>query len=186
MQLSLGETEALAAKAMRGVGASWGTAEEAGKAVRWLEAHGAAGLDALAALLIRWPGEAIQLGPEGWYGARQDGEDGSTGARLCPIRAGMTLCDHSGLLGGKQLTLHRLSVPELLHPFLHWAGYRVARHDEPVILVPGRAPPLCGTARRSVAGSVLETLESFAHKTYVPATEASRRAGAGAGVSDND
>ncbi len=39
---------------------------------------------------------------------------------------------------------------------------------------------------REVAADVIKVLESFAHKTYAPATEESRLAGAGAGLSDND
>ena len=39
---------------------------------------------------------------------------------------------------------------------------------------------------RPIKTEAIKVLEQFAHKTYVPATEASRLAGAGAGLSDND
>jgi hypothetical protein len=39
---------------------------------------------------------------------------------------------------------------------------------------------------RPVSAEAIKILESYAHKTYAPATEASRLAGAGAGLSDND
>ena len=39
---------------------------------------------------------------------------------------------------------------------------------------------------REVSAEAINILESFAHKTYAPATEASRIAGAGAGLTDND
>ncbi len=45
---SLGEIDALAKKATRGAGYSWGIAEETGKAVRWLCAYGFSGAEALA------------------------------------------------------------------------------------------------------------------------------------------
>ena len=37
-----------------------------------------------------------------------------------------------------------------------------------------------------IAGEIWEALGRFAHRTYVPATEASRLKGAGAGLTDND
>ncbi len=51
MSWSLNEIEGLARKAARGSGLSWGLAEEAGKATRWLCAAGLPGADALAGLL---------------------------------------------------------------------------------------------------------------------------------------
>ena len=45
---SLGEIDSLARKATRGAGYSWGVAEEAGKAVRWLSAYGYPGAEILA------------------------------------------------------------------------------------------------------------------------------------------
>ena len=45
---SLGEIDSLSRKATRGAGYSWGMAEEAGKAVRWLSAYGLAGAESLA------------------------------------------------------------------------------------------------------------------------------------------
>lgn len=51
VDLSLGELQALATKAARGAGLSWGLAQEAGWAVRWLEARGLPGAAALAEAL---------------------------------------------------------------------------------------------------------------------------------------
>ena len=42
------------------------------------------------------------------------------------------------------------------------------------------------TQRADVDANTLATLNAFAHRTYAPATEASRLKGAGAGLSDND
>ena len=49
---SLGEIDALARKATRGAGYSWGIAEETGKSVRWLSAYGFSGAEALAEHLL--------------------------------------------------------------------------------------------------------------------------------------
>ena len=37
-----------------------------------------------------------------------------------------------------------------------------------------------------IADEIWEALSAFAHRTYVPASEASRLKGAGAGLTDND
>jgi len=49
---SLGEIDAIARKATRGAGYSWGIAEEVGKAVRWLSTYGFLGAETLAEHLI--------------------------------------------------------------------------------------------------------------------------------------
>ena len=46
--------------------------------------------------------------------------------------------------------------------------------------------PLLPAPRRCVDETAWATLNAFAHRTYAPATEASRLSGAGAGLSDND
>ncbi len=48
----------------------------------------------------------------------------------------------------------------------------------------GSAPPPPGP--REISGATWSLLERFAARTYVPATEESRRSGAGAGQIDND
>ncbi len=48
MMYSLGEIEVHAKKAVRGAGFEWGFAEEAGKAVRWLEQQHLPGMKVLA------------------------------------------------------------------------------------------------------------------------------------------
>ena len=51
MSWSLGETGALALKAARGAGMTWGLAEEASEAVVWLQARGLPGVSALCRYL---------------------------------------------------------------------------------------------------------------------------------------
>ena len=55
-------------------------------------------------------------------------------------------------------------------------------------LVPGASPgkTLPGRTRADVAAQTLSRLEKLAARTYAPPTDESRRAGAGAGLSDND
>jgi hypothetical protein len=57
MKFSMNEVEAQAKKATRGAGYSWGLAEDAGKATRWLCHQGLDGVAELASLLQEAPDE---------------------------------------------------------------------------------------------------------------------------------
>ncbi len=216
MNYSLNEIEALAKKASRGAGLSWGMSEEAGKAVRWLVSNGLSGTEALAALLTendgKTPGEVAPKSLEGTWSA------GS--GSLCPLASGAALNDCADrILEGQGIEMDRVAHPLLVLPFAGWAaihlgsvlvvswetlrigtdGWAVWIDDKdncvsvatPVRLNcrPGGdlASPMTTPALRGViAPDVMRTLSTFAHRTYAPATEASRLLGAGAGVSDND
>lgn len=194
MCLSLSEITALATKAARGAGLSWGEAEEAGWACGWLARAGLPGAAMLLRVLER-------------------------GASVCPLRTGIMLMDHAGLSegpGGLPVALRDLEAPLMLLPFLA----RVAeRMGEPVALDLGAreiclsglepAPGLAGlsvsgvqatvvvrvagTGGVAVAGvfdgrisrEVWQALDALALRTTVPASEVSRQ-GAGAALSDND
>jgi hypothetical protein len=213
MDVSLNEVEAMAKRAARGAGHEWGTSEEAGRATRWLCAHGLPGVAALAALL---PGIAAApahapraLGPH-WQAGK---------APLCPLLTGACLSDQASVLVRAPVTLAQVAHPLLLLPFLHgaarqtgetfavtWPGFAATlspdgpalaetggtsnpRADTVTIAVaPGApsAPPLPRATRADVADTDWTTLDRLAGRTYAPATEASRRLGAGAGLSDND
>ncbi len=115
MNRSLNEIESLARCAARGAGMSWGLAEEAGKAVRWLSAAGWPGGAALAALLAAEDGaDAAALCPDlvgGRWRAR--------GGLLCPIATGAALSDRAAALAmGGGVTLGPVARPILLVPFL--------------------------------------------------------------------
>lgn len=211
MICSLNEIEALARKAARGGGMSWGLAEEAGKAVRWLSDNGFLGPWLLSELLRQNDGKlysdlALQQEKEGISRARN--------GLLCPIIAGALICDQADdLKDGTQLRLGNVAVPLLLAPFaceaarsagvsvaLEWGGVTLSLGDstprmkgeEAVLLVAetgivtlsrtiGQADGavrLCSD--RDVTRETMRTLESYAHRTYAPAT-AESRAGAGAG-----
>ena len=199
MSWSLGETAALALKAARGAGMSWGLAEETAASVVWLHSRGLPGISALCSYL-------------GQAAAPQSPEGG------CPIMTGCALFD--GMMdvpetSSQPLDLGHVHAPLLLLPF-------VAR------LEPGhywlQAPGLQGTVdiangdgwqshclRGSGSCTVslgdrpqvdpalemitrvngrftccVDRLYAYAHRTYAPATGQSRMSGAGAGLTDND
>jgi len=114
MDYSLNEIETQAIKAARGAGLAWGIAEEAGKATSWLSAHGMDGARLLASCLVRALGKdyedlktVVDDGP--WHGA--EGE-------LCPILAGIALCDRADRLGaGNTIELVNVTEPAMLLPF---------------------------------------------------------------------
>ena len=199
MSWSLGETAALALKAARGAGMSWGLAEETAASVVWLHRRGLPGISALCSYLAQ---AAAPQSPEGG----------------CPIMTGCALFD--GMMdvpetSSQTLDLGHVHAPLLLLPF-------VAR------LEPGhywlQAPGLQGTVNiasgdgwqsHCLRGSgsctvslgdrpqvdpalemitrvngrftcCVDRLDGYAHRTYAPATGQSRMSGAGAGLTDND
>ncbi|MEL6478340.1 MAG: DUF3726 domain-containing protein [Pseudomonadota bacterium] len=177
MRLSPGELQRLAAKAIRGAGASWGTAEEAGMAVRWLETRGHPGARALADLLHDWPGEALTA---------ETGHISSPAGRLCPLAAGMAISDHADLPGWDQIHLTGVVQPLLLRPFLEIAGYAETSPGKHFTRRSRGAPTPAPMEHPDIDETVIACLDTLAQETYVPASAASRLAGAGAGLSDND
>ena len=113
--LSLGEVEAYARRAARGAGMSWGLAEEAGKATRWLAERGLPGVQVLLQLLTANDGRdyasmAPIVGDDPWRSA-----DGN----LCPICCGTALSDRAAdMRPGEEVALLNLASPLLLAPFL--------------------------------------------------------------------
>lgn len=190
MTWSLGEVHALAVKAARGAGYSWGLAEEAGYALRWLAARGLPGPAALAALLR---GSCAAEGP----------------CPRCPLAQGAAIAD----LGEVPPDRFASRYPLLLVPFaarlaqpvtLRWDGAAVSvsqgevRFEGETVLAPtaectvapgseiGREPAKRVTRVPASARMELDILTRLAARTYAPATDASRLAGAGAGTTDND
>ena len=187
---SLSEARSLAIKAARGAGFSWGMAEEAGFAVHWLESRSAPGIFALASYL----------------------QDGSDDAATCPIHMGAAISDGLPVPDGGKF---RVKQPLLILPFLAnehsqnqwsltWGAQEIAFNptgigafDESQCITDGvhdcqlRQSDVSfeGQCRSRIPGKFagyISELEKFAHHTYAPATEESRLAGAGAGLSDND
>ena len=209
MTLSLGEVEAMARKAARGAGYDWGIADEAGYAVRWLEARKVGGIIALAEVLdVVANAEPSGFAPKGmidWTCPQN---------QLCPVMTGLVLADGAMLRGSGVINLPSVMAPLLLLPFVgHLSasqGHALSvvagtgsaivlgeninvtgdwrTYDGPVEIKPrdARPPPGAKITRVNPDPSAWKTLKRMASRTYAPATEASRLMGAGAGLTDND
>ena len=202
MSWSLGETAALALKATRGVGFSWGLAEEAAGAVTWLHERGLPGAAALCSYL---------------GAVAESSEIGTARETSCPLLTGSALSDGtiaSPAATGRTLDLGRIRSPLLLLPFVaslppgtlwleaggigkeskwpsdSWQSQWL-RGDAVCQIVLGKTPQIdpAGTHQMRTPdpfGCCIQRLTHFAHRTYAPATSASRLSGAGAGLTDND
>lgn len=211
MSYSLNEIEYAAKRATRGAGYSWGMAEEAGKATRWLCAYGLDGCHLLAGLLDRVDGSDLGGFAPGFIA----GEWAAASKQLCPLSAGVAYSDHSALLPPGKIAMLDVMFPALVLPF----AAAVARQlkmplavtwDEAQIALDGSDMQMSGDVATAVAnrlsiarGGAIDApvarssraapdardwavLNCFAHRTYAPATEASRLLGAGTALSDND
>lgn len=204
----MGEVQALALKAARGAGYPWAMAEDAGRAVRWLCEGGADGCGALVSVLEQGfagalPQHSPRIEAEGWQG---------TGA-LCPLITGAAVSDFARIWDSRGLELTGVAAPILIVPFaaqvvrnqdrfvevrcgparavsdgvaVAWTGTFGPMGDVAVALcdeVPDGARALTRAEPDPDDWAVLLT---FADKTYAPATEASRRLGAGGETPDTD
>ena len=209
MTFSLNEIEATAKHATRGAGYSWGLAEEAGKATRWLCAQDLDGAAGLSHLLEYGFASSLDCHKPKALSNVWTGDE-----LLCPLITGASLSDQAATLQTNPVQIRRLAVPLMLLPF----AANVARSRHEVITVKcGEFVAATDGARASLSGALPETAEHlevtlggtltrvnpgrtratpdpaawdvlnrFAHRTYAPATEQSRLQGAGAGLSDND
>jgi hypothetical protein len=209
MIVSLNEVESLSLKAARGAGMSWGLAEEAAHAARWLAVCSWAWDRSLVALLER----RDQIAAPMLVG--HDIRSSRQGLAICPIHAGAAMADL--LHVHESVTLYDVLSPIWLVPFAHrrtgehrsvevtWSGgacsisaggaEALGIQDAPldwirvelkvdVISRPSAADVIpAGVAADPAAWAALE---QWAARTYVPASLQSRLAGAGAGLSDND
>lgn len=216
MTFSLNEIEAMGKRAARGAGLPWGLAEEAGKAARWLTAHDLPGSELLAELLTRNDGKNYDaLAPVSADGVWQ-ARTGRlcpliSGVALCDraseIAAGREI-EFGPIIFPVLLAPFAAGVAKLTGAAaeLSWAGAvmtftsegvaidaddaavttrwadsgRCRRAENTVVASP------TGTPGRAVDAETWSRLSAFAHRTFAPATEASRLAGAGAGLTDND
>ncbi|MCR9138657.1 MAG: DUF3726 domain-containing protein [Alphaproteobacteria bacterium] len=213
---SLNEIEAMGKRAARGAGLSWGLAEEAGKAARWLSAQNLPGPDLLFSVLQKTDGRPpSERAPVSITGVWQ-----APAGPLCPLVTGSTLCDQAPeLADGRTIRLGPTLQPLLLAPYLAAAAklsgsaFELA-WDDVVLLMDAETlsyaddetslnPDIAQSVRcrqtasdlrhprkkRSVLAvnsDVWEGLNILAMRTFAPATEASRVAGAGTELSDND
>lgn len=216
MTYALNEIEALAKRAGRGAGLSWGLAEEASKAARWLCANGIDGAWVLSALLVELDGRPERFESPKPPTASEIAPDDDTSSLLCPLRTGTIVADFAWKLEAGPFAFRNLAFPVLVVPFMAVAALHLGRSvslesvagaattdgvrlslsgdgllqssiADVVVRADGVLGPSLPTRSRVLPDSnALQTLGAFAHRTYAPATEESRRAGAGAGLSDND
>ncbi|MEQ8665599.1 MAG: DUF3726 domain-containing protein [Rhodospirillales bacterium] len=213
--VSFSEVDAMVRKAARGAGYAWGMAEEAGRAARWLVAHGTEGPTLFNDLLTLVDGRTEEFTPDvsrsPWM---------SASGVICPVSAGAALSDRAAnFAAGSTLALGETAFPVVLAPFLTWIA---STRNLTIVIKAGGASAKLHAAGQSQegledlarvdrgavnltlfavsSGSMLEKssrgvpvevgrwrrLSDFAARTYVPTNEQSRRSGAGAGTSDND
>ena len=211
LDLSLNEVEGLAKRAARGAGYTWGLAEEAGKAVRWMCVHGLDGVEQLATLLqLSFAHSPAKHRPA----SSLKGFVWHANAQFCPLSVGAYLSDSAQALKQNKLAIHRVALPSLLLPFVANMALQnkqtfaiecnsmVARTDGINIDVPElfsnaasdvhiRSISSMGEPRAIETRAIAKTeevavLQHYAHLTYAPATEESRLLGAGTSLSDND
>lgn len=203
MICSLNEVTALARKAGRGAGQSWGIAEESGRVVNWLAARGVDGPGLMAALLVAQDGVAL---------VPRIGADWANDGWLCPVITGTALSDRATALDDA-VRFQRLVMPLLTAPavatvallrkivlsmvwptggfitdgrdlWINGAGDMAVTAKLMAVARPV-GPPLDCTARVPLSIETAKILNDFAVRTYAPVTAASR-AGAGAQGPDND
>ena len=216
MTFSLNEIEAMGKRAARGAGLPWGLAEEAGKAARWLTARGLPGPEELAEILTRNDGKSCDEGAPLSLDGEWRAPAGRLcplvlGAALCDL-AGEIAAGRSIELGpiAQPLLLapYAAAVAKMtgIAVELSWAGarmimtpdgVRIEGHDA-ALVVRSADSVRCRRAENAVAIAPLDLpggtvdaetwsrLSAFANRTLAPASEASRRAGAGDGLTHND
>lgn len=215
MSYSLNEVEAHSKRAARGAGLGWGLAEEAAKATRWLcaqnidgcrvltgvlEAHQdpACNLQAPISLVGEWRAEAGRLCPLYVGASLSDCATlvGSNGVSIRDLSHPLFILPFVAAAARKAKTNLQVRWPGATMTtngktvdlaISTEAAFYIEQVEQVEITV---APPLSKDAnqigRARPSNRDWEKLNSFAALTYAPATEASRRLGAGAGQSDND
>lgn len=209
MSFALNEVETTAKKATRGGAYSWGLAEEAAKATRWLCSQGLDGCAILTGLL-RKTDRAAGMAP-----VSLDGDWQAPSGQICALIAGAALSDCAHRLPEGEIRMLNVVSPQMLIPFaaaaagqlgqpvtLSWDGISVTTDGTglgetdipPMDLAKSVIVRVGGDLGKVVTQCTRSTpdpadwayLNELAGRTYAPATEESRRKGAGAGLSDND
>ena len=192
MSYSLNEYEALCKKAARGIGMHWGHSEEVGKAARLLGTHGLDdGRLVLRAIETFGPQNALWLGPalcdEGWTFEEPLVIRGTESPALMLPFLYMIVFDRNVSLCVTWDRFAAIVSSAGIYCILHDGLYKDGPLDISISKISGsQHDVLRAQSRVNIPQEVLDRLDSLAHKTYAPATEESRLAGAGAGLSDND
>jgi len=137
---SINEIESLARRAARGAGLTWGLAEEAGKATRWLAARRLPCVNLLAGHLHANDGAAYDALVPVTTNSRWQARSGL----LCPIITGAALSDISkDIAVGERITLAAVAYPLLLSAFLGRAakangqGFELRWSGVTILCLPG-------------------------------------------------
>ena len=213
IRLSCTETETLCYKATRGAGFSWGLAEEAANAVGWLCLNGIDGTAVLLAAIVAPTFAVPEVSNEVWVNV--DGKPLcplTTGAAIIdfassvfgrkdfrmqmgPVRQPALLLPFlaqcSEAIGGSfvvewdERKLHvgnGISTDvETLSTFISASVATIVLHRSEHVI-----KPVSRTKFALASPYTIAALDALAMRTTVPATEQSRKSGAGAGTSDND
>lgn len=161
MELSLNEVETTIVKAVRGRGLDHGIATEVGAAARWLCEEGLDGISAVVEALsddAACTADALGLGAVDLALASSK-----------PIT--VEACSSSVLLTG---LAGRVGITVSPEPAGFGLSHSIEESEHDVKTVTVSAP------------KCWKQIEQWAAQTYVPSSEQSRAAGAGAGLTDND
>jgi hypothetical protein len=185
LDLAFNEVEGMTLKAARGLGASWGLAEEAGRACGWLARHGLPFAQPLLAL--EEAGALAGLPPACGSGTLVHA------APVSGLVAGAALVDRPEIANWR---LGEVVGPLMLLPFLAFRGGGRIVLPDPMSLAdlarcaveigPGALAGWPVSRRARVDERDWDRLAAIAQRTYVPASAQSRATGAGAGLTDND
>jgi hypothetical protein len=213
--LTLAETETSLRKVARACGLDWGLAEEAGKAARWLAAFDLPGPEFMLVHLQQLAGKDYRTfiphsSAKPWHASGGLLCPIITGAALADRSAQMLNGEvfNLGPTAYPLLLAATVGQAARCHQTVFttaWAGVRVScfenglsidgdqddllltrvdsatcRQDD--LSTPQRLP---STLAYTIDSEIVQCIDELAFKTYAPATEESR-AGAGAGLTDND
>jgi len=216
MNVSFNEVDVLSKRAARGAGLPWGLAEEAGKATRWLMTYGFPGLEILQDILeyndsLR-DDDRLPVSMEGvWQAPKGILCPIVAGAILCDRAAEIT--NEHGIKFGS--TLQPLALAPFVATAARISGGVFELNWDEVAMVIGASEvsatnrgadltkhatgsvrcrrvqqvvtdPVKRMTNCTVDAQVWARLNDYAYRTFAPASEASRLAGAGAGLTDND
>ena len=179
MMRSLNEISGMVLKAARGAGVPLGHCEDLAAAAGYIAATDPGALGVFATIL----GASHDVPTCTSHG---DTTTISTGSIAMAGPLAVDAID----AGAREVRLCDVSAPTLVFALFAVRRCAVAhRFDGTDLIVtktPGAAPPAPIVGPAVVSGQLWQILADFAAKTYVPASEASRMAGAGAGLTDND
>jgi hypothetical protein len=216
MSWSITETQANVMKAVRGAYLPWGLAQDAARATSWLERHDLPGLNAIAGLVARNDGRSAQeLSPENFANSPWAAPSGALCPLICGAYLSDCAAtgNHQINIEFAEIAYPLLLVPFAAiaatkeNPVaICWEGFEIICAGDAAVMKSGESPtnpplvkwvkispsqwqeenPVATKTRANPSAETADILARFAHRTYVPATEASRLQGAGSGLNDND